>query len=84
MEEKETMGAAVIGEISIKIGPIRVRSLCLSFGNVEEQNSILERENGIERWLPSYVFVSCGAVKLNLSGSPGFSKDALYGAFRAI
>ena len=33
MEEKETIGAVVIDEISIKIGPIRIRSLCLSLRN---------------------------------------------------
>lgn len=37
MEGKETMGAAVVDEISIKIGPMRVRSLCLSLETVEER-----------------------------------------------
>lgn len=35
MEEKETIGAAVIDEISIKIGPIRVRFFVSLIGNVE-------------------------------------------------
>jgi hypothetical protein len=33
MEGKETMGAAVVDEISIKIGPIRVRFFVSLIGN---------------------------------------------------
>lgn len=69
MEEKETMGAAVVDEISIKIGPIRVRFFASLIGNGlgGTQNRACSLERKIRRKVATVLrFATCGAVKLNL------------------